>query len=64
MKNIPHVISGFARIADKIPAILAMVGEGPEREAAEEQVRELGLRDQVHFLGREERVQHLFRRQI
>lgn len=59
VKNIPHVISAFAIVAEHMPAVLAMVGEGPELEAAEEQVRELGLRDKVHFLGREERVQRL-----
>lgn len=59
VKNIPHVISAFAVVAHQMPAVLALVGEGPEIEAAENQVRELGLKEQVRFLGREEQVQHI-----
>ncbi|TVR45714.1 MAG: N-acetyl-alpha-D-glucosaminyl L-malate synthase BshA [Planctomycetota bacterium] len=59
VKNIPHVISAFAVVAREMPAILALVGEGPELAAAEAQVRDLGLREQVRFIGREEQVQRI-----
>ena len=59
VENIPHVISAFAVVASELPAVLAMVGDGPELEAAEKQVGDLDLREKVHFLGREERVQHI-----
>ena len=51
VKRIQDVIEVFHRIQLEIPAKLLMVGEGPEREAAEQLARDLGIKDKVNFLG-------------
>ena len=51
VKRISDVVEVFYRLQLEIPSKLLMVGEGPEREAAEERVKELGIEDKVRFLG-------------
>ncbi|TVZ51103.1 N-acetyl-alpha-D-glucosaminyl L-malate synthase BshA [Dokdonia sp. Hel_I_53] len=51
VKRISDVIDVFYRLQLEIPSKLLMVGEGPEREHAEEQVSLLGIEDKVKFLG-------------
>lgn len=51
VKRISDVIEVFHRVQLEIPSKLLMVGEGPERDAAEELVQKLGIEDKVRFLG-------------
>lgn len=51
VKRILDVIKIFAVIRNTRPAKLLMVGDGPERTPAERMVKELGLKDDVYFLG-------------
>jgi len=51
VKRIPDVIQIFNRVHKVLDAKLLMVGDGPDRDAAEHLVRDLGLTDQVKFLG-------------
>ncbi|MFK8288960.1 N-acetyl-alpha-D-glucosaminyl L-malate synthase BshA [Capnocytophaga canimorsus] len=51
VKRISDVIEVFYRIQIKIPAKLILVGEGPEKEAAEQQCKDLGIKHKVRFLG-------------
>lgn len=51
VKRISDVIEVFHRVQLEIPAKLLMVGEGPERDAAEELCQKLGIEDKVRFLG-------------
>jgi N-acetyl-alpha-D-glucosaminyl L-malate synthase BshA len=51
VKNIPDVIKVFYNIQKKMKAKLMMVGEGPEREAAENLCQNLGILDKVIFFG-------------
>ena len=51
VKRIPDVIHIFHKIQEKLPAKLIMVGEGPEKEAAERLCDTLGISDRVIFLG-------------
>lgn len=51
VKRIDDVIRIFYRIQRKLPAKLMMVGEGPEKEAAELLAEELGIADRVVFFG-------------
>jgi N-acetyl-alpha-D-glucosaminyl L-malate synthase BshA len=49
----------FARVVEQVPAQLVLVGDGPDRSAAEWLVHELELNEKVHFLGKQERVNEL-----
>ena len=51
VKRIDDVIMVFYNIQKQLAARLIMVGQGPEREMAEELVAELGIEDKVVFLG-------------
>ncbi|HET9742022.1 MAG TPA: N-acetyl-alpha-D-glucosaminyl L-malate synthase BshA [Terriglobales bacterium] len=56
VKRIGDVIEIFHRVQKKIPSRLIMIGDGPERPAAEWQVRRLGLSNRVYFLGKQDNV--------
>ena len=47
------------RVSREVPAVLLMVGEGPERASAQALARRLGLHDRVRFLGRQDRIEEL-----
>ena len=51
VKRIPDVIDIFYKIQQKIPSKLMMVGDGPEKEAAENLCYKLGISDKVIFFG-------------
>jgi N-acetyl-alpha-D-glucosaminyl L-malate synthase BshA len=52
VKRIPDVLQVFARVLKRVPSVLVMVGDGPERSDAEALARELGIDDHVFFLGK------------
>jgi len=59
VKRIPDVVKIFNEIQKKIPARLMMVGDGPEKAAAEKQVEELGLTDKVVFFGNSHEINEI-----
>src|SRR5436309_10861319 len=61
VKRVGDVVKVFATVRKKIPATLVLVGDGPDRDAAEHQVDELGLRKDVRFLGKVENVGDVLR---
>jgi L-malate glycosyltransferase len=61
VKRIGDVIKVFARVRQKLPATLVLVGDGPDRDAAEHEVDTLGLRRDVRFLGKVESVGDVLR---
>jgi N-acetyl-alpha-D-glucosaminyl L-malate synthase BshA len=56
VKRVRDVVRIFARIRKAMPATLIMVGDGPDRADAERESEQLGVRDDVRFLGRLDRV--------
>ena len=52
VKRVLDVVRIFAGVRRALPATLVMVGDGPDRLAAEAETRTLGLQDDVLFLGR------------
>ncbi len=52
VKRVGDVIRAFARIRERVQARLLLVGDGPEREVAEDVARELGVLGATAFLGR------------
>jgi len=59
VKRVKDVIRVFARVRRAMPATLLMVGDGPDRSDAEHEARELGVAEDVRFLGRLDRVANL-----
>jgi N-acetyl-alpha-D-glucosaminyl L-malate synthase BshA len=59
LKRIPDVIKIFKEVNDVIPSRLMLVGDGPERPAAEELSRELNLCDEVRFVGKQEQMEDI-----
>ncbi|MGB0769266.1 MAG: N-acetyl-alpha-D-glucosaminyl L-malate synthase BshA [Flavobacteriaceae bacterium] len=56
VKRIPDVIHIFNAIQKEIPSKLMMIGEGPEREKAEQLCMELNIENKVVFLGNSNEV--------
>ncbi|PWL37708.1 N-acetyl-alpha-D-glucosaminyl L-malate synthase BshA [Flagellimonas aquimarina] len=59
VKRIPDVINVFHKIQKEIPAKLIMVGEGPEKEMAEQLSDDLGIKDKVLFLGNSNEIDRI-----
>lgn len=51
VKRIDDVVKTFYEINKKIPSKLMMVGEGPEKENAENLCKKLKIEDKVYFFG-------------
>ena len=59
VKRIFDVVAIFARVAKALPARLMMIGDGPDRSAAEHLALTLGVQDRIHFLGKQDNVNEL-----
>lgn len=59
VKRTQDVISIFAKLIEKIPAKLLMVGDGGERSKCEQLSRDLGVSEHVRFLGKQEAVEEI-----
>jgi N-acetyl-alpha-D-glucosaminyl L-malate synthase BshA len=59
VKRVPDVVEVFARVAREVPARLLLIGDGPERSAAEFLAMRLGVADRIEFLGKQENVNEL-----
>ena len=57
VKNISHVINVFNNIQKEINSKLVMIGEGPEKEMAEQLCEDLGISKKVEFLGNTNQVE-------
>jgi N-acetyl-alpha-D-glucosaminyl L-malate synthase BshA len=59
VKRVLDVIEIFARVVRAIPARLLLIGDGPERSAAEFLAVRLGVADRVDFVGKQDNVHEL-----
>ena len=59
VKRVVDVVKVFAQIVRELPARLVLVGDGPERSAAEWLAHDLGIHQKIHFMGKQERVNEL-----
>lgn len=57
VKRVPDVIEVFRRVNEEIPSVLILVGEGQERNVAQDLVLKHGLQYKVHFLGNQDFVE-------
>lgn len=59
IKRVPDVMKIFAEVRKNMPAKLLMIGDGPERPASETLARQLGVHDDVRFLGKQEQMEEI-----
>ena len=59
LKRITDVIRIFKEVHDQIPCKLMLVGDGPERPAAEELCHELNLIHDVQFAGKQDQMEEI-----
>ncbi|HEY4324602.1 MAG TPA: N-acetyl-alpha-D-glucosaminyl L-malate synthase BshA [Mucilaginibacter sp.] len=59
VKRTQDVIKIFAKLVKKIPAKLLMVGDGGERSQCEQLSRDLGVNDDVRFLGKQDAIEEI-----
>ncbi|MDR9364737.1 MAG: N-acetyl-alpha-D-glucosaminyl L-malate synthase BshA [Balneolaceae bacterium] len=60
VKRVTDVVATFSKMLENgVKAKLLMVGDGPERTKAENKCRELGICNQVRFLGKQDQVEEV-----
>ena len=52
VKRVRDVVRVFAALRREVPSVLVMVGDGPDRVAAEQEARTLGVQSECFFLGK------------
>ncbi|OBZ18749.1 N-acetyl-alpha-D-glucosaminyl L-malate synthase BshA [Bacillus sp. FJAT-27264] len=56
VKRVGDVVDVFARVSQKIPSKLLLVGEGPDLPKIQAKISEMGLDDKVRFLGKQDEI--------
>jgi N-acetyl-alpha-D-glucosaminyl L-malate synthase BshA len=56
VKRVRDVVRIYAEVNREIPSVLVMIGDGPDRPAAEEEARMLGVENSVSFLGKLDQI--------
>lgn len=59
VKRVDDVVRIFRKVSETVPSRLLLVGDGPERGIIESLCRELGIYDEVRFLGKLEAVEEV-----
>ncbi len=59
LKRVQDVIKIFSDLKKKVPSKLMLVGDGPERSDCERLTRELGISDDVKFMGKQDSIPDL-----
>jgi N-acetyl-alpha-D-glucosaminyl L-malate synthase BshA len=59
IKRVTDVVQIFAKVVAQTPCKLLFVGDGPERNTAEDLSRELGVNDNVLFVGKQEQMEDI-----
>lgn len=61
IKRVTDVVRIFERVQRELPAVLLMIGDGPERAAAQALARRAGLAARVRFLGMQDNIENIVR---
>ncbi len=59
IKRVQDVVKIFYEVQKEIPSKLLFVGDGPERQTAEELGRTLGIGDEMRFVGKQEQMEDI-----
>lgn len=60
VKRVKDIVRSFAKIAEKVPSKLLLVGDGPEMKSVCKLVGDFGLKDRVLLLGKQENLEELY----
>jgi L-malate glycosyltransferase len=53
VKRVIDVIRIFNEVQKKVPSVLILIGDGPDRSQCEQLCREFGIQDKIRFLGKQ-----------
>lgn len=59
IKRVDDVVRIFAEVNKEVPSKLLFIGDGPERSTAEDLARELGVSDEIRFVGKQEQMEDI-----
>ncbi|OJU75128.1 MAG: N-acetyl-alpha-D-glucosaminyl L-malate synthase BshA [Bacteroidetes bacterium 47-18] len=59
VKRVEDVIKIFEKVNKVLPSKLLMIGDGPERQSAEETCRSLGICSDIRYLGKQEQLEEI-----
>lgn len=59
VKRVEDVIHIFEKVNKEIPSKLLMIGDGPERQSAEDMCRKLGICTDIKYLGKQEQLEEI-----
>ncbi len=59
VKRVDDVLKIFCRVKEHIPVKLLLVGDGPERRRLENEAQEIGIFEDVRFLGKLEAIEEV-----
>ena len=59
VKRVEDVIKMFEKVRQQLPSKLLMIGDGPERQNAEEISRHLSICNDIRFLGKQEQMDEI-----
>jgi N-acetyl-alpha-D-glucosaminyl L-malate synthase BshA len=59
VKRVQDVVTTFASVHSAMPCKLLMIGDGPERPPMEDLCKEMGLNEDVRFLGKQEQIEEI-----
>lgn len=60
VKRLQDVVKTFARVSERIPARLLLIGDGPERERTLDLARRLGVMERTWFLGKQNLIENYY----
>src|SRR5450432_4214109 len=59
IKRVQDVVKIFYEVKKALPSKLLFVGDGPERSTAEDLAKELGIFDEIRFVGKQEQMEDI-----
>ncbi len=59
VKRVQDIVKIFHEVSKEIKCKLLFVGDGPERSTAEDLARELGVFDEIRFVGKQEQMEDI-----